>query len=85
MYITRAALLSDGICVWFGKEPRHYEENYHASGIVSLGQSDTHAHTTAWGWVDHLKEKNWWDAEIEKQFITECRSFIGFHGEIILK
>ena len=82
MFITRIALLQDGICVWFGREPRHFEENYYADGIRSLGESDTHSASTAWGRIDHLRDKNWWTLELEGQMITECAAIIGRVGVI---
>lgn len=84
MHITRIALLPDGICVWFGKEERHYETNYYSDGITSLGKSDTHDHTTVWGSIDHLRSKSWWNDEIEHQMVKECCDLIGLNGSLIL-
>lgn len=84
MNITRIALLDDGICVWFGRDKRHYEENYYAGGIVSLGQTGTNDYTTTWGTIDHLREKNWWTTELEGQMISECVAIIGHAGRIVI-
>lgn len=32
-------------------------------------ESDTPGMFTAWGWANHLKEKNWWNKANEKLFL----------------
>lgn len=39
--------------------------------ISEIGQPDDHPEgLSAWAWVNHLREKNWWSKENEEEFLS---------------
>lgn len=46
--------------------------------IQGLGKpTDSPSNDTAWSWVNHLREKNWWNASMEKEFIKLAHQITG--------
>lgn len=46
--------------------------------IISLGnEKSSPGNGSMWGWVKHLREKNWWDKENEIQFIELAKKICG--------
>lgn len=65
--VKNSKKLSDGICVWF-------ENGYHAHGIWKVGTEDEEPRSdlsSAWGWVNHLRTKRWWNPLIQADFLIE--------------
>lgn len=43
---------------------------YDAHGIKKMGnETDVPGTYSAWGWINHLREKNWWSFINEEKFI----------------
>jgi hypothetical protein len=46
--------------------------------IQGMGNpSDSPSGFTAWSWVNHLREKNWWGQGMENEFIKLARQITG--------
>lgn len=63
----KAKKRDDGIFVDFKNPPWYY-----AHSIKSEGKpDDAPGIDSMWGWINHLREKNWWTAAMEQEFKRE--------------
>lgn len=73
MGIKKSKMLKDGLCIWFDNGW------YYAHGIRGFGDpSDAPGHlSTMWGWINHLREKIWWNEGLEHDFKNEVEEYYG--------
>ena len=46
--------------------------------IESIGNENDHpGGLSAWSWVNHLRDKNWWGTAMEKEFLTLSHKIYG--------
>ena len=56
---------------------RHFIYNFNISHLEKFGTvNDAPNIKSMWGRINHLREKNWWNAELEKSFIGFCEETI---------
>lgn len=61
----------------FIKVNAHFNYSIQVSRIKSIGdEKDPPGDFTMWGWVNHLRDKNWWHPKIERSFIEICKTII---------
>lgn len=55
----------------------HFVYNINISKLKEIGTvNDNPSIPSMWGRINHLREKNWWNAELEKSFIGFCEDII---------
>ena len=55
----------------------HFVYNFNISKLKEFGTvSDNPSIPSVWGQINHLRDKNWWNAELEKSFIGFCEDKI---------
>ncbi len=67
---------NDGILVWL--ECGNDKDFYYMHGITQLGDENDlpgYLHSM-WGWINHMREKNWWNKDIEAAFIKTCMKYL---------
>ncbi len=54
-----------------------FKGGYYAHSIQSVGiTNDAPDLFTMWGWINHLRSKNWWNGDIEQSFIREVSKLL---------
>lgn len=59
------------ITIYFANE--RTDDWYYAHSISSIGRPDDQSSRlfTAWAWIDHMRNKNWWNNGLEVRFLKE--------------
>lgn len=61
----------------FMRVNNHFVYNFNISKLKELGNiNDEPSVLSMWGRINHLREKNWWNNEMERSFITFCENTI---------
>jgi len=65
----------DGII--FIKVSSRFTYTFNISKVKKIGDvNDAPGSFSMWGWINHLREKNWWHDNLEKSFIKICEHII---------
>ena len=55
----------------------HFVYNINISKLSKLGEeSDSPSIFSMWGRINHLRDKNWWNKDLERSFIQFCKEII---------
>lgn len=60
-------------------ETDYDQEFYWTHNTTELGSEEDEPRSptfTAWGWVKHLRTKNWWNPVLEENFLCEIKKHI---------
>lgn len=61
----------------FIKVSKNFTYDLNISKINRLGNpSDEPSVFSMWGWINHLRDKNWWNEKTERSFIEICKKII---------
>lgn len=61
----------------FIKVSKNFTYDFNISKINRLGdENDAPGLYSMWGWINHLREKNWWNDRYERSFKEICEKII---------